>query len=395
MKHRFTRYALLLLGIFLALSMVACVGKSEPALQWSKTFGGGSANSVQQTTDGGYIICGSTRSYGAGGEDILLIKTDAVGNKLWDKTFGGKTDDLGNSVQQTTDGGYIICGTTGSYYGVGNADVCLIKTDAVGNKLWDKTFGGSGFDGGNSVQQTTDGGYIVCGTTDSYGDGGEDILLIKTDADGNKLWDKTFGGKKDDAGNSVQQTTDGGYIICGYTSSYGAVISSAVLLIKTDANGNKLWDKTFGGSGFDRGNSVQQTTDGGYIVCGYTGSYEAGGEDIWLIKTDADGNKIWDNTFGFRKYDYGNSVQQTQDGGYIICGYIISRWQEEFSISKLLLIKTDAKGKKLWDKTFGSTIGYTHGFSVQQTTDGGYIVCGYTSSFGPSKVLLLKIVPEK
>jgi hypothetical protein len=361
----------------------------------SKTFGGGSANSVQQTTDGGYIICGSTRSYGAGGEDILLIKTDAVGNKLWDKTFGGKTDDLGNSVQQTTDGGYIICGTTGSYYGVGNADVCLIKTDAVGNKLWDKTFGGSGFDGGNSVQQTTDGGYIVCGTTDSYGDGGEDIWLIKTDADGNKLWDKTFGGKKDDAGNSVQQTTDGGYIICGYTSSYGAVISSAVLLIKTDANGNKLWDKTFGGSGFDRGNSVQQTTDGGYIVCGYTGSYEAGGEDIWLIKTDADGNKIWDNTFGFRKYDYGNSVQQTQDGGYIICGYIISRWQEEFSISKLLLIKTDAKGKKLWDKTFGSTIGYTHGFSVQQTTDGGYIVCGYTSSFGPSKVLLLKIAPEK
>jgi hypothetical protein len=398
MWRRLTHYTLLFLGLILVISLVSCVDKPKVVMQWYRTFGDGSSQgrSIQQTQDGGYIICGGTNttSDGAFDDDVWLIKTNADGNKLWDKTFGGKTDDLGNSVQQTTDGSYIICGITGPYYGVGNADVLLIKADADGNKLWDKTFGGSGSDGGNSVQQTIDGGYIVCGTTKSYGDGGKDIWLIKTDAEGNELWDKTFGGKTDDLGNSVQQTADGGYIVCGVAGSH-QWYETGVWLIKTDAAGNKLWDKTFGGGGLDGGNSVQQTTDGGYVVCGYTGSYGVDNEDIWLIKTDSGGDKLWDKAFGFRKYDYGYSVRQTQDGGYIICGYIISRWQEEFSISKLLLIKADAKGNKLWDKTFGGTLGYTHGFSVQQTTDGGYIVCGFESTFGPSEVLLLKIAPDR
>jgi len=210
--------------------------------------------------------------------------------------FGGEGNDCGNSVQQTKDGGYIIAGYTKSY-GSGSMDVWLIKTDTNGNKMWDKTFGGGGGDFGYSVQQTKDGGYIIAGETLSYGSGKGDVWLIKTDEEGNMLWDNVFGGEgiigRD---NYAQQTEDGGYIIVGgiYTLNYDIQAYSVpdVWLIKTDAESNKLWDKTFGGEGSDCGYSVQQTKDDGYIIAGYTESYGLGGEDVWLIKTDAEGNTI-------------------------------------------------------------------------------------------------------
>jgi hypothetical protein len=217
--------------------------------------------------------------------DIILIKTDANGNIQWAKTYGGTGVDGAYSVRQTSDGGYIVAGYTASF-GAGGA--FLIKTNASGNLQWAKTYEGTNLL--YSVQQTSDGGYIVAGLTNSFGAGNKDVFLIKTNTTGNIIWAKTYGGWSDEWARSVQQTSDGGYIVAGYTDSFGAG-GSDFFLIKTDANGNIIWAKTYGGTGwYDEAMSVRQTSDGGYIVAGRTGSFGAGGTDIFLVKTDATGN---------------------------------------------------------------------------------------------------------
>lgn len=290
--------------------------QNPPDTLWTRTFGGielDIAKSVQQTTDGGYIVTGYV-----GSGDIWLIKTDANGNEEWNQTFGGIYQDVGHAILQTTDGGYIIAGFTNSF-GVGNSDVWLIKTDLNGNEMWNQTYGGIDGDIAFSVQQTIDGGYIVAGYTISYGAGEADIWLIKTNENGNEEWNYTFGGYEYDTCYSVQQTIDGGFIVAGKTNSYGSGLSDS-WLIKTDANGNEEWNQTFGGNFDDGINSVQQTIDEGYIVTGFTGSFGAGNFDFWVIKTDLNGNEMWNQTFGGSSNDIANSIKQTTDGGFILCG---------------------------------------------------------------------------
>jgi hypothetical protein len=358
---------------------MTCKKHNLPPLSFSVTFGGtgdDAGNSVQQTSDGGYVIVGSTTSFGAGSLDVWLVKADSDGNKVWDRTFGGSGYDVGYSVQQTTDGGYIVAGLTNSY-GAGNYDVWLIKTDASGNKVWDKTYGGTDYDEGYSVQQTSDGGFVVAGATSSYGAGNSDGWLIKTDSNGDKTWDKTFGGSVRDEVRSVQPTSDGGYIMTGLSESYGGEFAD-LWLVKADSQGNKVWDKAFGGMGGGSGSSVQQTSDGGYVVAGTTSSFTSGVPVVWLVRTDASGNEVWDKTFGGSRPNWGSSVQQTSDGGYIIAGVTDSYGA---GADDVWLVKTDASGRRVWDKTFGGT-GSEGGNSVHQTSDGGYIITGLTNSQG-------------
>ncbi len=353
---------------------------------WTRTFGSSNRDegwSVQQTSDGGYIIAGYTESFGAGNGDVYLIKTDGNGNLQWQRTFGGSNSDGGWSVQQTSDGGYIIAGSTSSF-GAGNGDVYLIKTDGNGNLQWQRTFGGSNSDGGWSVQQTSDGGYIIAGSTSSFGAGNGDVYLIKTDGNGNLQWQRTFGGSNSDCGYSVRQTTDGGYIIVGWKDYW-----DKVYLVKTDGIGNLQWEKTIRYySIYNGGLSVQQTTDGGYIIVGGTASFITDW-DVFLIKADANGNSQWQKTFGGYSKDAGWDVWQTSDHGYIISGETRSYGMGGIDI---YLIKTDADGNLQWQKTFGGSNNESWDNKVQQTQDGGYIIAGFTESFGAGErdVYLIK-----
>jgi hypothetical protein len=324
---------------------------------------------VQQTSDGGYII-GKTYSSGES-RDVFLIKADASGTTTWTQIFGGAGDDEGYSVQQTIDGGYIATGFTTTIAGYRDVYLIKIKTDASGTATWTKTFGGAGDDDeGYSVQQTSDGGYIVAGFTNSSASL-HDVYLIKTDASGTATWTKTFGGPYNDEGYSVQQTSDGGYIITGFTTSIAG--GRDVYLIKTDAMGTATWIKTLGGPFQDEGYSVRQTSDGGYIITGLTSSTTSAG-DVYLIKTDASGTVAWTQTFGGADFDdEGYCVQQTGDGGYVVTGFTSSTT----GARDACLIKTDASGTATWIKTYGGADN-DMGYSVQQTSDGGYIITGNT-----------------
>ncbi len=382
-----------LVYIVLFLFFTSLSAQTVPDTLWTRTFGGGQyewGRMVQQTNDGGYIIVGETLSFGAGNYDIWLIKTDCNGYIEWDETYGGLNEDRGYSVQQTNDNGYIIGGTTGSY-GMGMYDFWLIKTDDNGVIEWDETYGGTGWEWCYSVLQTSDGGYITVGAKDPSGMGLFDVLLIKTDSLGNSEWTKTFGGDTADYGTCVQQTVDGGYIIVGDTYSFGAG-SRDIWLIKTDENGNEQWTNTFGGSDSDRGTCVRQTSDDGFIITGYTKSFGAGDDDVWLIKTDNSGNIDWENTFGGTDPDGGECVRQTFDEGYIVTGYT-----ESFGAGScdMWLIKTDSSGEVSWTKTIGND-DYDWGRCVQQTNDEGYIIVGENFSFfaGEYNIRLIKIESE-
>ncbi len=365
---------------------------SPPSEEWNRTFGGSGFEEgmdVQQTSDGGYVLVGDTGSFGAGGMDAWLIKTDTTGHEQWNRTFGGPNSDAGYAVQQVTDGGFIFIGTydvysiNASLFG----DAWLVKTDSTGVEQWNRTYGGTNYDFAESGQQTNDGGFVLSGATTSYGSGGNDAWLIKTDTNGIMQWNKTYGGEGDEHGDSVQQTKDGGYIIVGETSSIGAG-NSDVWLIKTDANGTEQWNKTFGGRQQDNGFSVEQTTDEGYIITGWTTVSDAMNLDVWLIKTDANGHELWNKTFGGVGNDVGFSVRQTRDGGYILTGGL-----NVYNTSGLCLIKTDENGDEQWNETF-KTDGV--GRAVRQTTDDGYIAVGfyYPALPGSTDILLVKLAPD-
>ena len=391
----------IILVLFIIIISTALFAQA-PDTMWTKTFGDSGTDigySVQQTSDGGYIITGKTEST-YGGSDLLLIKTDVNGDTLWTKTFGDSgwnNCEWGYSVQQTTDEGYIITGVRNIGCGSPNlrgGNIWLIKTDATGDTLWSKTFsiGQSENDIGYSVKQTTDGGYILTGAIgrgfkeyllDYMGKG--DIVLIKTDVNGDTLWTKIFGRNDTtyvfgDVGYCVQQTTEGGYIIAGFTDSYGGNYSGGIYtdiwLIKTDVNGDTLWTKTIGDSGYNKGYSVQQTIDGGYVIAA---------NGTRLLKTDADGETMWIKTFGIIVDPFGSrySAQQTLDGGYIILGKSLA-----YS-SDIFLIKTNANGDTFWSKIYGDSLGDI-AYSVQQTTDGGYIIVGSRNG----DVLLIKVAPD-
>lgn len=360
-----------------------------PDTLWSKTYGGPEwdlAYSLQQTTDGGYIIFGNTWSFGVGTpkfENMYMIKTDSLGDTLWTRAYGGSGYDEGKSVDQTMDGGYVVVGNTdlgdSLQWGV---NIRLIKTDSLGDTLWTKIYGGMDWDDATSVQQLADTGFIIVGSTASYGAGQMDVWILRTDRNGDTLWTRTYGGPNSDWGNSVQQTSDGGYIVFG-------LLSYDMWLLKLDSAGDTIWTQTYGGSAADYGKGVQQTYDGGYILVGDTRSFGAGNRDIYLIKTDSLGDTLWTQTYGDTGLELGSFVYATSDTGYAIAGFTNS-----FGPGSFYVMKTDSTGDTLWTMRFGSS-SYADGASIKETADGCYIAVGWRL-VGPGDldIYLIKIASD-
>jgi len=379
--------------IFIAISSFN-TSAQPPDTLWTRTFGGvgpDQSTCMQLTNDGGYIITGYTYSFGPGDNDIWLIKTDSTGNEEWTNAFGRDGNDFGSHVQQTRDNGFIIVGTIS--LGANGFDVWLIKTDSTGNEEWNRTFGGNEYDGGSCVQETIDDGYIITGYTSSSGSGNNDVWLIKTDSNGDEEWNRTFGGTEGDGGSCVQQTNEGGYIIAGATHSFGAGRRPDAWIIKTNSDGEEEWNRIIGGGSNDYLYSIHQTNDGGYILAGRTASFGDGSYDMWLVKIESNGDQEWNRTFGGNDYDDGHSGQQTIDGGYIITGNTEPSGAGE---SDILLVKTDSTGNEEWSQTFGG-VDRDFSSSIQQTNDGGYIICGWTDSFGAGRedVWLIRLAAEE
>ena len=398
---------------------------SIPTKQWDARFGGSGPdqlNSLQQTIDGGYILGGNSFSgisgdktqASQGANDYWIVKVNSSGAKEWDARFGGGSQDLLYSLQQTSDGGYILGGSTQSIISgditqssQGGDDYWIVKVNSSGVKEWDARFGGSSHDNLTSLIQTSDGGYILGGSSLSgiSGDktqatqGGDDYWIVKVNSNGVKQWDARFGGSGNDNLKSLIQTSDGGYILGGISQSgisgdktQTSRGQSDYWIVKVNNNGVKEWDARFGGN-LDEGlYSLRQTIDRGYILGGYSRSGISGDKtqtsqgsyDYWIVKVNSSGVKQWDARFGGSLDDYINSLQQTSDGGYILGGSsnsVISGDKTQLSQGRLdfWVVKVNSNGMKEWDINLGGSLD-EYCSSLQQTNDGGYILGGSSYS---------------
>ena len=400
-----------------------------PEIDWQNTIGGYNDDyltSISPTSDGGYILGGDSYS-GSNGDknenkfgesDYWIVKLDGSGNIIWQNTIGGSSIETLKFIQQTGDGGYILGGF--SLSGIsgdktesnidGSYDYWILKLDGSGNIIWQNTIGGNQNDKANCIVQTSDGGYLVGGESESgiSGDktessiGNDDYWLVKLDSTGNILWQNTIGGSSFDGLYSIDQTTDNGYILGGYSISgiSGDKTENSIggsydyWVLKLDASGNIVWQNTIGGSASDKLKKIMQTSDGGFIVGGTSASdisfdktEDSYGDDYWVLKLDASGNVVWQNTINALSADILNDLLQTSDGGYIVGGSSISLAGYDKSESRIgpstfndyWIIKLDLEGSIVWENTIGGNKADDFK-SLQECVDGGYILAGSSLS---------------
>ncbi len=364
------RYPLFIAFIFLSDLFSAQVIKFENILGGT---GYDLGYSVVQVRDKGYILTGSTTSFGGESSDVYILKTDSMGVIQWQKMIGGINIEQAFSVKETSDTGFVIAGYTNSF-GIGGYDIYVIKANKYGDTVWTKTYGGNDWDFGYSIEQAIDGGYIIAGGTYSYGKGNEDMYLIKTNSMGDTLWTKCFGGTNDDEAKSVKQTIDGGFIVTGYTKSFGE-INGDFYTVKTNASGDTLWTKKLGLNGVDRANQIIPTTDGGYMLAGVSENIAGGFNEAFIVKTNSTGDTIFTRRYGSPNDAAAYSVCQASDGGYA--------WVGKLKIGnnyRVYLYKIDPAGNWNFSYTLGVN-GDNDGRWIEQTNDGGFVVVGNSTGF--------------
>ena len=411
------KYLLLLSFLFIIHTLTIA---QTSLIQWQSNYGGtgdDEAYSIQPTHDGGYIVAGSSTSMdgevtghnysSTKPEDFWVIKIDACGNLQWQKSLGGTGKDIAYSVIQTSDKYYLVAGFTNStdgditvYHG-GASDYWVVKLDTLGNIIWQKTFGGLGEDGAQSIKETTNGNYVVAGWSssngDTLGDHDFDYWVVKLDTAGNVKWQKLYGGSGDDTPYSIATTNDGGYVVAGYSQSndgdvtghHGALNANDYWVIKIDSLGVLQWQKSIGGSARDNANDVIQTNDKGYMVAGFANSNNGdvssnyGGTDYWLVKLDSVGNIKWQKNYGGTSNDQATAIRQLANGNYILAGVSYSNDKDvtgnHGGVGDYWVVYLSGNGIIQWQKALGgSNSDYAN--DIQLTKDGGFVAAGTSNS---------------
>lgn len=397
------------LSIFCTTFLFQLIFAQAPIIQWKKSFGGtefDDAFCIEKTLDGGYIVAGQSNSNNGdvtgnhGYGDYWIVKLNNNGSIQWQKSYGGSNYDFINSIQQTSDGGFITAGNSYSKNGdvdgnKGSDDAWIVKLGSTGNIQWKKSIGGSGSDSANSIQQTSDGGYIIAGFSNSNdGDvsgnhGKGDFWIIKLSTTGIIEWQKMLGGSDDDFVSSIKTTSDGGYIAVGQSISNNGNVTGNhgdfdIWAVKLAGNGNIEWQKSIGGSEYEDAYSVQQTTDGGFIIAGYSNSNDGdvsgnhGDFDACIVKLTSNGVIQWQKSIGGNAYEEIGSVICTSDGDYVIAGFSNSNngdLTQNYGSYDGWIVKLGDNGNLLWQKSFGGSK-YDNISSILETADGGYVFAG-------------------
>ncbi len=354
---------------------------------WTRTYGGSDndgARSIVPTVDGGFITVGYSYSGGAGDGDVFLIKTDALGNPTWTRTYGGPGLDYGYGVCQTADGGYAFTGYT-TATGAGYLDLYLVRTDAAGAEIWSRSYGGMAADEGRAICETSDGHLLVTGCTASFGAGESDVYLLKVDATGDTLWSRTWGGSETEWGAAICETSDSNYAICGTTGSTSG--NRDVYAIKVQPDGTTLWAQHYGrmtAADSDWGTGLVPMDDGGLVLTGYGNNHSINdANDLWLIRTSASGGLQWTRRYGEagNYYDCGMALCRTHDDGFLLCGGTRDPLTQR---NYLYLVKTNEIGIEQWNTELGG-VGGDWGSSIVEIEAGRYVVAGHTDSFGAGR----------
>lgn len=342
---------------------------------------------IIQTRDGGYAILGYSSSFGEGSEDLYLVRLDADGQELWSQTYGGQFLDNGWSVFETENGDFTLFGFTNSL-GAGGRDYYLLRTDSAGQLLWERTYGGADDEYGWDLSTTADGGFVLAGQTESFGSGDIDGYLIKVDDAGEMEWSQTYGGPDEDRLYSVDLCADGGFILTGTSGQSSS--SRDLYLVRTDADGELVWEARIGEDRDDVGHDVRQLQDGTFAIAGYTMNYGAERYDSMLLIVDENGEVVWRRLYGSYLEDRTISLDLTQDGGFLLGGYSQSYGNGNWDI---YFLNADAQGNLIWFGVFGD-LGNETGYTFIQADDGSVILTGetYSSNFGGGDLIVLKIM---
>lgn len=376
----------MLLSPYLVADTVTVKKNPKPAFEtvWQKIYGGEDddiAHNIIMLEDGDSAIIGECKSYGAKRSDICVIRINAKGQPKWRKLLGGEKSDRGMAISRAKDGNLLILGSGKSFNNNADRDIYVAKLSLDGKVLWEKSFGGDRDEYAGGIAGTNDGGALIVATTESYSKRGyKDIFILRLDKDGKKIAERTIGGAKDDEAKALTRTADGNFMMVG-SREVKRSGDTDFFLMKLNQNGQKIWAKTLGGTNPDILNAVTPTPDGGIVATGSTRSYNSDQTDLAVMYFNKMGKLIWFKIYGYQYYDEGHAITMTKNGGYLIAGTTNSMGKGDFDT---YIIALDAKGRLIWSKLYGERDkDIAHG--ITRTSDGSIIVVGESDSYKRSK----------